>query len=114
VDPVDGGTSHGYPFDEVTEHEAAHGTSLAKGDPASPFDGAQRDFTLHATSVTNAGGPTTWWTDPYGEGGVTAAGPGLVRQHVGGTDNSGWPDLEKRLFNLERDYGSANGVHAPN
>ena len=114
VDPADGGTAKGYPFDEVTEHEHATGTQLTKPDPASPFDGAQRDFTLHTTQVTNAGGPTTWWTDPYGEGGVTAAAPGLVRQHLSSTDNSAWPDLEKRLLNLERDYGNGNGVHAPN
>jgi len=114
VDPADGGTAKGYPFDEVTAYEHDHGTELAKLDPASPFDGAQRDYTLHTTRVTNAGGPTTWWTDPYGEGAVTAAAAGLVRQHVSSTDNSTWPDLEKRLLNLERDYGSGNGVHAPN
>ena len=114
TDPADGGTAHSYPFDEVTDHEAEHGAPLVKPDPASPFDGAQRDFTLHTTRVTNTGGPTTWWTDPYGEGGVTAAAAGLVRQHVSSTDNSTWPDLERRLFNLERDYGHTNGVHAPN
>jgi hypothetical protein len=113
VDPTDRGTAHGYPWDEVTEHEAEHGP-LSRTDPASPFDGAQRDFALHTTRITNGGGPTTWWTDPYGEGGVTAAAPGLVRQHVSSTDNSAWPELERRLFNLERDYGHANGVHAPN
>jgi hypothetical protein len=114
TDPADGGTTRGYPFDEIAEHEAAHGIQLTKPDPASPFDGAQRDYTLHTTRVTNAGGPTTWWTDPYGEGGVAAPGPGLVRQHLSSTDNSAWPDLEKRLLNLERDYGHGNGVHAPN
>jgi hypothetical protein len=87
---------------------------LARTDPASPFDGAQRDYALHTTRVTNADGPTTWWTDPYGEGGVVAAAPGLVRQHVSSSDNSSWPELERRLFDLERDHGHANGVHAPN
>ncbi|MCU1371579.1 MAG: hypothetical protein JWO77_2773 [Ilumatobacteraceae bacterium] len=114
TDTADGGTTRGYPFDEVTEHEHETGTQLAKGDPASPFDGAQRDFTLHTIRVTNASGATTWWTDPYGEGAVTAAAPGLVRQHVSSTDNSAWPELEKRTFDLQRDHGRANGVHAPN
>jgi hypothetical protein len=113
IDPADGGTARGYPWDEVTAHEQAHGP-LGRADPESPFDGAQRDYTLHTTRVTNAGGPTTWWTDPYGEGAVTAAAPGLVRQHVSSTDNSAWPELERRLFDLERDHGHANGVHAPN
>ncbi|QXC63617.1 hypothetical protein KSP35_14010 [Aquihabitans sp. G128] len=114
TDSADGGTSRGYPFDEVTEHEHATGMQMAKPDPASPFNGAQRDYYLHSTRIANAGGPTTWFTDPYGEGAVTTAGPGLVRQHISSTDNAAWPDLERRSFNLERDYGHANGVHAPN
>jgi len=114
TDAADGGTARGYPFDEVRAHEAETGTPLPKPDPASPFDGAQRDFYLHATTVTNAGGPTSWYTDPYGGGAVTTPGPGLVRQHVSATSNAHWPELERRSFGLERDYGSANGVHAPN
>lgn len=114
TDAADGGTAKGYPFDEITEHEHGTGTQLTKPDPDSPFDGAQRDFYLHTTEVTNAGGPTTWFTTPYGEDAVTTAAPGLVRQHVSSTDNAAWPDLERRSFNLERDYGHANGVHAPN
>ncbi|HEX7135178.1 MAG TPA: hypothetical protein VF228_21575, partial [Iamia sp.] len=106
VDEADGGTARGHPFDEVAGAE--------RSDPASPFDGAQRDFYLHATRVENAGGPTTWYTDPYGGGAVTTPGPGLVRQHVGATSNAQWPELERRSFGLERDYGHANGVHAPN
>ncbi len=114
TDETDGGTARGYPFDEVTAHETATGTPLVKPDPASPFDGAQRDFYLHTTRVTNAGGPTTWYTDPYGGGAVTTPGPGLVRQHVSATSNAHWPDLERRSFGLQADYGHANGVHAPN
>ncbi len=114
VDPSDGGTARGYPFDEVTAYETATGQQLAKTDPASPFDGAQRDFYLHTTQVTNAGGPTTWYTDPYGGGAVTTPGPGLIRQHLSSTSNGSWPDLERRSFGLERDYGAGNGVHAPN
>ncbi len=114
TDPADGGTARGYPFDEVTNHEHHTGTQLTKPDPISPFDGAQRDYYLHATQVTNAGGPTTWFTDPWGEQGATVAAPGSVRQHLSSTDNSAWPDLERRSFNLERDYGNGNGVHAPN
>ncbi|CAN5627441.1 hypothetical protein BH10ACT1_BH10ACT1_19630 [soil metagenome] len=114
TDAVDGGRANGYPFDEVIELEQETGTQLTKNDPASPFDGAQRDFYLHTTKVTNAGGPTTWFTNPYGDEGVPTAGPGLVRQHLSSTDNAAWPNLERRSFNLEKDYGNANGVHAPN
>ncbi|QYG90963.1 hypothetical protein HC251_11910 [Iamia sp. SCSIO 61187] len=114
TDAADGGTARGYPFDEVARHEASTGAQLDRTDPASPFDGAQRDFYLHTTEVTNAGGPTTWFTDPYGGDAVTAATPGRVRQHVSSTSNDHWPDLERRSFDLQRDHGHANGVHAPN
>lgn len=114
TDEADGGRSNGYPFDEVREHEAETGQQVVKADPTSPFDGAQRDFYLHATNVANEGGPTTWWTNPYGGDASTEPGPGLVRQHVGATSNAHWPDLERRSFDLEQDFGAGNGVHAPN
>ena len=34
--------------------------------PDSPFDGAQRDLYLRDTEVRNSGGPTRWYTDPWG------------------------------------------------
>lgn len=114
VDPSDGGTANSYPFDQIIEYEGRTGLELTKVDPASPFDGAQRDFYLRATTVTNAGGPSSWYTTPYGQEGVTSPGPGLVRQHVSQTDNAAWPDLERRTYDLERDHGKDNGVHAPN
>lgn len=114
VDPADGGTARGYPFDEVRYHESQTGAQLAKADPASPFDGAQRDFYLHITRVTNESGPTTWFTDPWGAGGVTSPGAGRVAQHVSRGSNAWWPELERRSFNLQTDYGRSNGVHAPN
>lgn len=114
TDPADGGTAKGHPFDEVRSHETSTGQQLAKGDPASPFDGAQRDFYLQTTRVTNAGGPTTWFTDPWGALGTTTAAAGKVMQHVSATDNAHWPLLERRSFGLQADYGAGNGVHAPN
>ncbi len=114
TDPADGGTARGYPFDEVRTIETGTGQQLPKEDPRSPFDGAQRDFYLHTTEVTNAGRATTWYTDPWGAGGTTTAATGKVRQHVSATDNSAWPDLERRSFGLQADYGHNNGVHAPN
>lgn len=114
TDPADGGTSRGYPFDEVRYVETSTGQQVVKADPRSPFDGAQRDFYLHTTQVTNAGQVTTWYTDPWGARGTTTAAAGKVRQHVSATDNAAWPDLERRSFGLQADYGHNNGVHAPN
>lgn len=108
VDESDGGTAKGYPWNE---HAGEH---LAKGDPDSPFDGAQRDYYLQGTTVQNASGPNVWWTDPYGDQAATDASAGYVKQWVSSTDNSDWPELERRTFDLQRDYGLNNGVHAPN
>jgi hypothetical protein len=108
VDAADGGTAKGYPWDEHAGHH------LAKADPESPFDGAQRDYYLHATTVDNPSDDTVWWSDPYGDNAVTTPAPGLVRQWVSSGSNTAWPELERRSFNLEKDYGKDNGVHAPN
>lgn len=110
VDSTDNGTAHGYPWSEIADHEG----HMAKMDPESPFDGAQRDFSLHNTTLDNAGGPTVWWSDPYGDHAQEGAGDGLVRQFVSATDNTAWPDLERRSFDLSKDFGHDNGVHAPN
>lgn len=108
VDDTDGGTTKGHPW---SEHSGEH---IAKADPQSPFDGAQRDYYLQGTTVDNASGPHVWWSDPYGDNAVTQAGTGLVKQWISNTDNTSWPVLERRVFDLEKDYGLGNGVHAPN
>lgn len=110
VDEADGGTARGYPWSEIAGHEG----HIAKADPQSPFDGAQRDFSLHATTVDNAAGPSIWWSDPYGDDAQQAAAPGLVRQYISASSNTSWPELEQRTFDLSRDFGHDNGVHAPN
>jgi len=111
---TDGGRASGYPFDLIIDHEQTHGVELTKPDPASPFRGSARDFYLQSTTVTNTGGPTTWYTSPWGDQGRTTAAPGFVRQHISSSDNSSWPLLERRVFDLEKDHGAGQHVHAPN
>jgi hypothetical protein len=82
--------------------------------PDSPFDGAQRDLYLRDTEVRNEGGPTRWYTDPYGGNASTTPFPGAICQLVSPTDNADQPELERRLFGRDTDYGRNNGVHAPN
>lgn len=83
-------------------------------DPRSPFDGAERDFYLATSSVDNADGPTLWYTDPYGEHGMTVPFTGSVPQYVSASDTTGYPALERRTFGQSDDYGAGNHVHAPN
>jgi hypothetical protein len=82
--------------------------------PQSPFDGAERDFYLGATSVANAGGPTVWYTDPWGGHASTSPFAGSLRQWIGATDNTWYPALERQNFGLGTDYNDGQGVHAPN
>lgn len=109
TDPVDGGTASGFPWSSIAE-----GDSRDQGSPTSPFDGAQRDFYLASSRVDNAGGPTTWYTSPYGEHASPRPFPGSVRQHLSSTTTD-LPELERRQFGLAADFGpSGSGVHSPN
>lgn len=106
----DGFPANRYPWTEVTGLEP-----FPHSDPRSPFDGAQREFSLGQTQVANQGGPRYWFTDAYGHQGRTTPFPGSVRQHVGSIDNSHRPALERQLFGRGHDHGGyGSGVHAPN
>jgi len=82
-------------------------------DPRSPFDGAHRETYFNQTTLANTGGPTIWYTDPFGRAAVTSLFPGSLRQHVAATDNTALPTLESQAFGADRAYGGS-GVHAPN
>ena len=82
-------------------------------DPASPFDGAQRDFYLTQNKVA-AGTPTTVYTDPYGAGGTETEFPGSIRQHLVSGSATTTATLSTQKFDTDADYGHNNGVHAPN
>lgn len=97
-----------WPWSEVTP-------GMEKNDPASPFNGAQRDTYVAETRVDNGDGPTTWYTDPYGGNASREPFPGSVRQYISDTSNLHLPELERQAFGFSRDYGDADtGVHAPN
>jgi hypothetical protein len=109
TDPADGGVANRAPWTEVQEL-----SPFEYRDPRSPFDGAQRDFYVRETTVANAGGPNRWYTDPWGGNASATPFPGSICQIVSPTDNTAYPELDRRLFGREIDYGSSNGVHAPN
>ena len=81
--------------------------------PLSGFDGAQREVYFNQTEVTNAGGPSRWYTDPYGGGALQKPFSGAICQLVGSVDNSRPYPLESQAFGAGRNYGG-DGVHAPN
>ena len=92
--------------------DGARTTPLAFDAADSPFDGTYRDLYLGDVRVANAGGPPTWWTDPYGGHAATSPFPGALRQHVAAVRTAGSPAGEQ-VFGRER-RAPATGVHAPN
>lgn len=89
-------------------------TDIIFSDPRSPFDGVRRQVDINDNVIRNAGGPTVWYTDPFGRHGRTEPFPGAVRQWVASIDNDR-ADLQLAgpTIGRERDYGSPR-THAPN
>ncbi|AGY58506.1 hypothetical protein [Gloeobacter kilaueensis] len=79
--------------------------------PDSPFNGAHRVVGKFGNiEINNAGGRTTWYSDPYGTNLQTRPFPGSIKQTISATDNgSGYN------FNTEGSFDfTSTGVHAPN
>ena len=108
TDPSDQGVTNAEPWLSVMGW-----TPFSALDPRSPFDGSERDFYLGQTDLANAGGPTSWYTDPYGEHGGPVPFVGSVRQLVAGVSTT-YPTLERRIFDQDTDHGAGQHVHAPN
>lgn len=110
TDAADGGQARGFPWSTIAEDADRDQYS-----PASPFDGAQRDFYLQGTTVDNAAGSQVWWANAYGEHAMAEEFAGGVRQWISTTDTTGYPELERTQRGLADDFGpTGSGVHAPN
>lgn len=88
-------------------------TPIAYDDPRSPFNGVSREFYFNNTGINNRGGPTAWYTDPYGRSAQTTAAPGFIKQYVAAIDNRTGVTYESDAIGADRWYGG-QGVHAPN
>lgn len=82
-------------------------------DPRSPMNGVHREFYFNQTWIDNAGGPTTWYTDPYGGNASTSSFAGAIALYISNTDNYNKTIYESQAIGSNRYYGG-NGVHAPN
>ncbi len=94
-------------------------------DPRSPFNGVRREFYFNQTTLVNAGGPDTWYTDPFGGHASRSPFPGAIRQYIAAVDNRRRNDagliasggrvyhFESLALGKDRWYGG-RGVHAPN
>ncbi len=82
-------------------------------DPRSALNGLVREVYFNQTVINNAGGPSVWYTDPFGGHAATTPFPGSVEQRIAAIDNTRPFPLESQAFGGTRNYGG-NGVHAPN
>jgi hypothetical protein len=87
-------------------------------DPRSAFRGIHRGMYFMPAVLNNAGGRSTWYTDPFGEKGSEKPFPGSIKQRVTPTtmDYStliGRQAIDPRVTDRFHDDGSAS-VHAPN
>ena len=85
--------------------------TVAWDDPRSPFKGVRRFVDINGNRVDNAGGRTTWYTDPLGKRASALPFPGSIVQWVAAKENTGY-DLHGPPIGKNRSY-NAKGVHAP-
>ena len=99
--------------DAVRKQAPAGG--LAYTDPRSPFNGAERDVHMNGLHINNAGGPTKWYSDVFGENLQTTpdASKGIILEQFIGSVNNTPEGKDFRGPTLHGDYNH-DGVHAPN
>ena len=88
-------------------------TNLTFDDPRSAFNGAKREMYFNQTTITNRGGPSAWYTDPFGGRASATEFPGSIKQFIASVDNTRPYPLESQAFGATRNYGSV-GTRAPN
>jgi hypothetical protein len=107
-----GARAQGGPCDDATRGGTI--TGIAFGDPRSPFNGVERVVDVNSIVVSNDGGPSTWYTDPFGGHGRPTPFPGAIRQFIAALDNTrGGLNPSGPGLGGNRDYGGPR-VHAPN
>jgi hypothetical protein len=93
-------------------------TDITWDDPRSAFRGIHRGMYFMPATLKKAGGPITWYTDPFGDKGSDKPFPGSIKQRVTSAtlDYStliGKQPLDPRVTDRYHDDGSGS-VHAPN
>ena len=86
-------------------------TGITWDDPRSPFNGVRRRVDINGNRISNADGPTVWYTDPYGRNGQLEAFPGSIRQVIARINTV--LDPHGPTIGHDRHYGGP-GVRAPN
>jgi hypothetical protein len=88
-------------------------TALDYDDPRSGFNGVRRQVDINDNILGNAGGPTVWYSDPFGRNARTEPFPGSIRQVISSVNNDYGVGVNGPVIGGDRNYGAA-GVRAPN
>ena len=88
-------------------------TSLDYDDALSVFNGVQRQIDVNNNILSNGGGPTVWYSDPFGRNARTERFPGSIRQVIANINNDYGVGVNGPVIGGHRNYGGA-GVRAPN
>lgn len=87
--------------------------SIDYDDPTSNFNGVRRQVDINDNVLRNAGGPTVWYTDPFGKNGQTTPFAGSIRQYIASINNDYGVGVNGPVIGSDRNYGGL-GVRAPN
>jgi len=88
---------------------------IAYDDPRSVFNGCRRRVTLGATRISNGGGSTVWFSDPYGGAARSASFSGGIKQYIGVINNSSAGNADRVAFGADLDPClPGSNIHAPN
>ena len=93
----------------------AQGTLLSVDfdSPLSGFNGVHRQIDINSNLISNAGGPSVWYTDPFGKNARTTPFPGSIRQVLASVNNDYGVGVNGPVVGGGRNYGGT-GVRAPN
>ena len=107
--PSPNGQATGGPCEEATSNGTIAG--ITWNDARSPFNGVHRVVDINGNRIDNEGGPSVWYTDPFGRHGKTTPFAGSIRQVLAKINNALEPSGPG--IGHERFYGGP-GVRAPN
>jgi len=82
-------------------------------DPQSRFNGVRRQVDVNNNIISNANGPTVWYSDPFGRNARPTPFPGSIRQVIARLDNNYGVGVDGPVLGGNRNYGGS-GVRAPN
>jgi hypothetical protein len=114
---ANGDRARGGECDSVTKYRDGStipaGERITYDDPRSPFNGCKREFYFNNNGISNIGGPTHWYTDPYGKNGSQSPFPGSIRQYIAAAKTTLPFHLESIALGGDINW-CGTGVHAPN